>query len=76
MQGRLRLTAFCTLQAFIATAYVFCAILQSIPPAGRHSIVYAQYLVVQDTRPTDANWPAIASEGNHIYAEIAIRSPP
>ncbi|CAK0762638.1 hypothetical protein CVIRNUC_002977 [Coccomyxa viridis] len=60
-------------KAFTATAYVFCAALQSVPAAGTHSIVFVQFQTVQDTKPTGLDWPAEPGDGSYIYAKIAIR---
>lgn len=62
-------------QVLQATAYVFCADLQSVPPGGAHSVSFIDFALVQDTRPATSDWPSIAPEGPHIYARIAIRSP-
>lgn len=62
-------------QAFMATAYVFCAALQSVPAAARHSITFVRFALVQDTRPATSDWPATPSEGTHVYATIAVRYP-
>ena len=66
-------TLLYALQAFTATAYVFCAALQSVPAAGTHSIVFVQFQTVQDTKPTGLDWPAEPGDGSYIYAKIAIR---
>ncbi len=60
------------MQALLATAYVFCAALQSAQQGGAHTITYAQFALVQDTRPRTADWPPL-QEGYHIYAVLAIR---
>jgi len=62
-------------QVLQATAYVFCADLQSVPAGGAHSVSFIDFALVQDTRPATSDWPSIAPEGPHIYARIAIRSP-
>ncbi|BDA42482.1 probable extracellular serine proteinase at N-terminal half [Coccomyxa sp. Obi] len=56
-----------------ATAYVFCADLQSVPQGGAHSVAFINFALVQDTRPTTSDWPSIAPEGPNIYARIAVR---
>ncbi|KAK9865466.1 hypothetical protein WJX84_003473 [Apatococcus fuscideae] len=59
-------------KVFLATAYVFCADLQSIPQNSAHSVVYMEFTLVQDSRPTTADWPAMV-EGPHVYVSIAVR---
>ena len=61
-------------QVLQATAYVFCADLQSVPQGGTHSVAFINFALVQDTRPTTSDWPSISPEGPHVYARIAIRS--
>ncbi len=65
-----------SLQVLTATAYVFCADLQSVPAGGAHSVSFINFALVQDTRPATSDWPSIAPEGPHVYARIAIRRAP
>ncbi|KAK9816225.1 hypothetical protein WJX74_004951 [Apatococcus lobatus] len=59
-------------KVLVATAYVFCPDLQSIPQSSAHSVTYMQFTLVQDARPTTADWPAM-EEGPHVYVSIAVR---
>ena len=55
-----------SVQTMVAQAYVFCAALQSQEPTGTHS-VSVSFPVVQETRPTTADWPAQTDSGTFVY---------
>ncbi|KAK9830654.1 hypothetical protein WJX74_000403 [Apatococcus lobatus] len=55
-----------------AVAYVFCQDLQGITPFMKHKVEYISFPVVQTTRPTTSDWPAL-TEGPHIYADVIVR---
>ena len=56
-----------------ASAYVFCAGLQTALPAATHSTSIA-FPLVQDTRPITADWPALAdTNGSWIYFDAQIQ---
>ena len=60
-------------QVLIASAYTFCAALQTALPVGPRSVVFADFPLVQDWRPTTSDWPPIPNEGPHLYASVHLR---
>ncbi len=56
-----------------ASAYVFCQALSGVPAGGAHSVTALSFTLVQDTRPTTADWPPAPDDGPHVYAVLAIR---
>ena len=71
---QLRLHPDCgVLQSLTASAYVFCAALQSALPAATHTTSIA-FPLVQDTRPITADWPALAdTNGTWVYFDAQIQ---
>ena len=56
-----------------ASAYVFCAALQTALPTATHSTSIT-FPLVQDTRPITADWPALAdTNGTWIYFDAQIQ---
>ena len=60
------------MQVLTATAYVFCAALQSVTPTSSHSIS-VNYTVVQDSRPTTSDWPPVAPTGFKAYVTAIVQ---
>ena len=63
----------CVVQSMTASAYVFCAQLQTALPSATHSTSIT-FPLVQDTRPITADWPALAdTNGSWIYFDAQIQ---
>ena len=51
----------------LAGAYIFCSALQSAQAEGKH-IANVTFLLLQETRPITADWPALVdTNGSWIY---------
>ena len=62
------------MQAMAASAYSFCAELQSAVPAAAHT-TSVTFPLVQDWRPISGDWPAlIDNNGSWIYFVAQIQS--
>lgn len=59
-------------QTLAAKAYVFCAELQSQVPTAPHS-VSVSFPVVQETRPSTADWPAQTDAGTFMYITALVK---
>lgn len=61
------------MQSMTASAYVFCAQLQTALPSATHSTSIS-FPLVQDTRPLTADWPALAdTNGSWVYFDAQIQ---